>query len=197
MTQEHDLLDPETPADRLAQAELDELDELGPDEERVLELREEELVPNTQLHELGEVIVRTEMETVPAQLEVEALREEVEVAHEPVGESVSKREEPREENGELVVPIYEEQLVVSKRLILRERLHVRRIGTSERQLFQDTVRRERLVIEDPQQTRLVHEVYPSEEPPSVQNGSSAASDGASDDEAHAGLLTRVVTKVLE
>src|SRR5436853_33053 len=124
MTQKREPLEPTTPRNGPGGAELNEL---GPAEERVLELREEQLIAHRELRDLGEVLVRTEIEAAPAQLEVEAFREEVEVEHEPVGESVTKRDEPWEENGELIVPIYEEQLVVSKRLILRERLHVRRI----------------------------------------------------------------------
>ncbi|MBV9358449.1 MAG: YsnF/AvaK domain-containing protein, partial [Chloroflexi bacterium] len=129
------------------------------DSERTLELREEQLVAHKELRELGEVEVRTEIEEVPGRLEVDAFREEVYVEHEPVGKAVSERTQPWEEDGALVVPIYEEQLVVSKRLVLRERLRIRRVRTTERQLFQDTLRQEHLVVEDPQGTGLVHEVH--------------------------------------
>ena len=54
------------------------------------------------------------------------------VEHEPIGQVVSQREEPREEDGVLIIPIYEEQLAVTKRLVLRERMRVRRVGTTER-----------------------------------------------------------------
>ncbi|MBV8720424.1 MAG: DUF2382 domain-containing protein [Chloroflexi bacterium] len=171
-------------------------DDLGPGEERIIELREEQLVANKQLRDLGEVIVRTETDTVPARLEVEALREEVEVVHEPVGDAVAERQDPWEEDGVLVVPIYEEQLVVSKRLVLRERLRVRRVRTTERQLFEDSVRRERLVVEDPQQTRLVHEMYPTED---AYSGDSAqrSDDDSTTDDADGNFLTKLVTKALE
>jgi uncharacterized protein (TIGR02271 family) len=165
------------------------VDELGRDEERTLELREERLVANKELRDVGEIIVRTEVETLPSHLEVDAFREEVEVEHEAVGETVNQRQDPWEEGGELIVPVYEEQLVVSKRLVLRERLHVRRIGTTERQVFEDSVRRERLVVEDPQQTRLVHEVYPTD--------GSARNESESDGETQGGLLTRITSKVLQ
>jgi len=171
-------------------------DELSADEERVIELREEQLVANKQLGDLGEIIVRTEIETAPARLEVDAEREEVEVVHEPVGQTVSQRDEPWEEDGVLVVPVYEEQLVVSRRLVLRERLRVRRVRTTERQLFEDTVKRERLVIEDPQQTGLVHEVYPTEDA-DTPDGSGAPADAASAEHADGNFLTKLVTKALE
>ena len=164
------------------------------DQERTLELREEQLVAHKELRELGEVEVRTEVDEVPGHLEVDAYREEIQVEHEPVGTMVSERDDPWEEDGVLVVPVYEEQLVVTKRLVLRERLRIRRVGTTERQFFQDTLRRERLVIEDPQQTGLVHERYPTDEP---------ARSHAPEEEMHAGkqaeggLLEHLVRKVLE
>src|SRR5687768_2149319 len=49
------------------------------EDERVLELREERLVPHKQLREAGAVVIRTEVEEVPERLEVEGYREEVEI----------------------------------------------------------------------------------------------------------------------
>ena len=54
---------------------------------------------------------------------------------------------------------------------------MRRFQTSERQVFEDTLRRERLVIEDPSGRDLVHERFPTE-----PNG-----DGDGDVEAETGL----------
>ena len=129
------------------------------DAERTLELREEQLVARKELREVGEITVRTVIEEVPGRLEVEAQREEVEIEHVPMGQVVAERVGPYEEDGVLVVPIYEEQLVVVKRLMLKEHLRVRRVATTEHQLFEDTLRRDRLVVEDPNNTRLVHEQY--------------------------------------
>src|SRR5262249_49784398 len=105
----------------------------------------------------------TEVEEVPGRLEVEALRDEVEVEHVPVGETVSERVAPHQEGDVLVVPVYEEQLVVTKRLILREEIHIRRTPTRDHQLFEDTLRRERLVVDDPTNGELVRERYPRDE----------------------------------
>jgi len=127
--------------------------------ERTLELREEQLVARKDLREVGEITVRTVVEEVPGRLEVEAQREEVEIEHVPQGHIVTERVGPYEEDGVLVVPVYEEQLVVVKRLVLKEHLRVRRVSSVEHQLFEDTLRRDRLVIEDPNNTQLVHEQY--------------------------------------
>ncbi|MGI9147932.1 MAG: YsnF/AvaK domain-containing protein [Chloroflexota bacterium] len=133
--------------------------------EQTLELREEQLIAHKELRDLGEIEVRTEVEEFPGRLEVDAYREEVVVEHEAVGQMVSEREKPwEEEDGVLVIPIYEEQLVVTKRLVLKERMRVRRVGTTERQLFEDTLRRERMVVDDPNNTGLLREQYPTDEP---------------------------------
>lgn len=129
------------------------------DGERTIELREEEFVPQKEVREVGEITVRTKVEEVPGRIEIEALREEVEVEHVPAGEVVSERKSPWEEGDTLVIPVYEEQLVVVKRLYLREHLRIRRVATRERQVFEDTLRKERIVVEDPSDTGLVHEQY--------------------------------------
>jgi uncharacterized protein (TIGR02271 family) len=139
-----------------------EVPPLGP-EDRVVELREERLVAHKEMREIGEVVVRTHVDEVPGRLEVEAVREEVEVDHLPVGEIVSERVRPWEEDGALIVPVYEEQLVLVKRLVMREKIRIRRVETRERRLFQDTLKKERLVVQDDTGANLVHERYPTED----------------------------------
>jgi len=159
-------------------------------------LREEELVPHKELRDVGDVIVRTRIEETPGHLEVDAYREEVEIEHEPVGRVVSERQEPWQEDSTLIVPVYEEQLVVSKRLVLKERLRIRRVATTERQLFEETLRREQLVVEDPDESGLVHERYATAEAESQRQQSSAPS-AVADDEAQPGFLEHVLRKALE
>lgn len=133
-------------------------------DDRTLELREEELVVQRKMQDVGVAHIRTRVEEVPARLEVEAKAEEVEVEHVPVGQVVSERVEPYQEGDVLVVPIYEEQLVVTKRLLLREQLRIRRITTTQRQLFEDTLKRERVDVGDPDRTGLLRERFPTTEP---------------------------------
>jgi uncharacterized protein (TIGR02271 family) len=155
---------PETPpVGREATADTSEwpTELIAPEESHRLELREEQLVPQKELRELGEVVIRTDVEEVPGRLEVEAYREEIEIEHLPIGEVVQEKQPPWEEDGDLIVPVYEEQLVVVKRLVLREQLRIRRVGTTETRLIEDVLRRERLRIEDPNGTGLVHEQFPT------------------------------------
>ena len=161
-------------------------------QEQTLELREEQLVAHKEMREVGEVAVRTEVEEVPGRLEVDAYREEVEVEHVPMNQVVQERQAPWEEDDVLVVPVYEEQLVVVKRLVLREQLRIRRVGTTERRLYEDTLRRERLVIEDPTHGDLVHEQYPTAD---VASESRAATGDAKRPE-EGNLLENLARKVL-
>ncbi|MCA1647611.1 MAG: YsnF/AvaK domain-containing protein [Chloroflexi bacterium] len=177
-----------------------ELNAADPEPAQSIELREEQLVARKELREVGNVEVRTELDDVPGRLEVDAYREEVEIEHEPVGQVVSERGQPSEENGVLIVPIYEEQLVVTKRLVLRERLRIRRVGTTDRRLFEESLRRERLVVDDPQHTGLVHERYPTgevgeEDPPNED--AAEAHRGQPDEQPDGGFLGHVVRKALE
>ncbi len=153
--------------------------------ERRLELREEELVAHKEMREVGEARVRTVVEEVPGRLVVEAYREEVEVEHVPVGEVVRERVQPWEEGNVLVVPVYEEQIVAVKRLVLREQLRIRRVANTRHQLFEETLRRERIAVEDPNNTGLVHEQYPAD------------ADRAEEEHHEGGLLGTLVRKALQ
>ena len=57
-----------------------------------------------------------------------------------------------------MVPVYEERVVVTKQLILKEKLRVRRISVLERSTFSDTLLRERVVVDDPDATAAAREV---------------------------------------
>jgi stress response protein YsnF len=52
---------------------------------------------------------------------------------------------------------------VTKRLLLREQLRIRRVTTTQRQLFEDTLKKERVEVDDPGQTGMVHEQFAADE----------------------------------
>ncbi|HEV7216199.1 MAG TPA: YsnF/AvaK domain-containing protein [Chloroflexota bacterium] len=158
-----------------------------------IHLHEERLVPHKDLRTVGEVEVRTTIEEFPGRLTVDALREEVEIEHVPVGEAVKERVAPWDEDGVLVVPVYEEQLIVVKRLVMREQLRIRRVETSETRLFEDTLRRERVVVDDPQQTGLIHEFYAGAAADGRPDGEEVAST-EEDGNAEGGFLGHLVRR---
>ncbi|MBV8083287.1 MAG: DUF2382 domain-containing protein [Chloroflexi bacterium] len=157
-----------------------------------LHLREEELVAIKEMRHVGDVQIRTVVEDVPHELQVEAFHEEVEVKHVPINRVVAEREAPRHEGETLIVPVYEEEVVVTKRLVLREELQIRRIPTSESRVFEQTLKRERLDIQDVHQTGLVHERYP-EGDQTVRTTTGTRAIG----EAHEGFLENLKRRVLQ
>src|SRR5919199_1443088 len=110
---------PATGIEPIERLEADVVANARDEARRTIELREEQLVAQKELVDLGEVVIRTTVDEVPGRLEVDAFREEAVVEHIPVGQVVTERKDPWEEDGALVIPLYEEQLVVVKRLYLR------------------------------------------------------------------------------
>lgn len=74
-------------------------------------------------------------------------RDEVVVARVPVGKVVDRAPAPRWVGDTLVVPVLEEELVVTRRLRVVEELHVRRRSVTFRSPRSVKVRREEAVVE--------------------------------------------------
>lgn len=164
-------------------------------EEGTLELREERLTARKEMEQVGEIGFRKEVQEVPSRLEVEAYREEVDVEHVPVDKVVRERVDPWEEGDTLIVPVYEEQITVVKRLVMREQIRIRRVGTTERRLVEDTLRKERLLIDDRDDTGRVRERYATgDEPEPTEIGED---DRRSRGEEKGGFLDNIARKILE
>ncbi len=66
-----------------------------------------------------------------ARVEVPLTREAVEIERRPVGARVSSVPPVRQEGDTIIIPVVEEQLVVERRLVLKEEVRVRRIRNIE------------------------------------------------------------------
>ena len=115
--------------------------------EEVIALVEEEARIETRERVTGKVRVRTRVEVV--QEPVRALLEEetVEVTRAPVDRMIDQVPEVRTEEGLTIVPVVEEVLVVEKRLVLKEELHIRRRTRTETVEVPVELRKERVEIE--------------------------------------------------
>ena len=162
-------------------------------ERRTLEVREEQLVPRKELRESGDVRIHKEVEQVTGRMEVDALREEVEIEHVPVGEVVEERKAPWQEDDALVVPVYEERLVLVKRLVLKEQLRVRRRQTTERHVLEEPVLRERVVIDDTTGRNVVQERATGDQ----DRAPRSADEAETASEERDGPLERLARKLLE
>ena len=77
------------------------------------------------------MVVRTRVEERDEIAEIELQQEDVTVERVPRGVPVEAHAAVREEDGVLIVPVLEEQLVVTTRLILKEEIRITRRSRTE------------------------------------------------------------------
>ncbi|HZB61553.1 MAG TPA: DUF2382 domain-containing protein [Microvirga sp.] len=120
--------------------ELGETIETIPIVEEELRLDKREVVT-------GRVRVRTVVDVVEEMARASLDEETVEVTRVPVDRMVDEAPGIRTENDVTIVPILEEVLVVEKRLVLKEELHIRRQTRSEEVQVPVRLRKQRAVVE--------------------------------------------------
>lgn len=116
-------------------------------EELRVPLVEEELRVATRKVETGRIRVSKTVIEREEMVEAALRHEGVEVTRVPVNRPVDVVPPVREEDGVLVMPVVEEELVVSRRLVLREEVHVRRTAGVETVREPVTVRQEEATVE--------------------------------------------------
>lgn len=116
-------------------------------ERKVVPLAEEQLKVDRRQVESGRVTVTTKIGVRQENVDVELTSDQIEVRRIPVGREVDGPVEVREEGDVTIIPVLEEVLVVRKKLILREEVHVRRRSSRRRETHQVDVRYEEPVIE--------------------------------------------------
>ena len=112
-----------------------------------IELVEEQLEIGKREVERGRVVVRTRVEERDEVAEIELQQEDVSVERVPRGVPVETLPAVREEDGVLIIPVVEEQLVVTTRLILKEEIRITRRSRTELVREPVRLRSERVDIE--------------------------------------------------
>ncbi len=115
-------------------------------EDLVLPLLVEEITVSRQKVEQGVVRVATVTHTREQQVDEQLAREAVEVTRVPVGRIVETMPAVREEGDVTIMPVVEEIVVVERRLLLKEEVHIRRIRTTERHQETITLREQEAVV---------------------------------------------------
>jgi uncharacterized protein (TIGR02271 family) len=110
-------------------------------------LIEEQLRVDKRVVETGRVRVRTSVDESRVWVREDLEREEVDVVRVPIDRQVDTVPQVRIEDDVIIVPVIEEVVVVEKRLILVEELHVRRHRTTEHVEEPITLRRTRAEVE--------------------------------------------------
>lgn len=122
-------------------------------EEVRIPLAEEEVTAHTEMHESGRVRIHKQVETAHQQVSVPVTREEVHVERVPV-EGI-RAEGGAADIGEstVIVPIYEEEVEISKRPVVREEVRVTKEVHHEERTVDTTVRKEKVDIEEEGEAR--------------------------------------------
>lgn len=117
------------------------------DRVEVIPLVEEQISTSKERFETGTVRVRTFTTETMARVSEELRQEEVDIRHVAVDRPIESVPDIREEDGTLIVPVVEEILVVEKRLVLKEEIHIRRRQTVERFEKSIPVKSQQAIIE--------------------------------------------------
>ena len=109
---------------------------------------EERLGAETRAVDLGELRVHKRVETEEARVTQEVTRDDLLVERVPVNRPLEAPAASRVEGDWYVVPVMEEVLVVRKQLMLKEEVRIRRRPVTAQQEVRETLRRERVELED-------------------------------------------------
>lgn len=126
--------------------EIDEAASEGASEERVVPVIEEELVAGTRPVKTGSVRVEKHVERRIRRVDLPLLKEAVEVKRVPVNRVVNEPPAIRRLGDTIIVPVVEEQVTITRRLVLKEEVHIQRRRSRERVVKDIPVERERAVV---------------------------------------------------
>ena len=129
---------------------------MEPREETALVRHEEEAVVETQRRALGSVRARKVVEPQPLTDVVPRDVEHADVDRVPAGEQDSGQIETLPD-GSVSIPVFEEELVITKRVVVRERLIVRKHTVTEKTRIDAELRRERVEIDADPGIELIEE----------------------------------------
>jgi len=114
--------------------------------ETLIPLHAEELSVTKEKVETGRVHVGTVTRTHQEVVEEDLSRDRVEIERIPVNQTIDAMPEVRQDGNVTIVPVVEEILVLQRRLVLREEIHIRRIHSTEKYREAVTLRRQEAVI---------------------------------------------------
>jgi uncharacterized protein (TIGR02271 family) len=102
----------------------------------------------TRAVSLGELRIHKRVEETEESVRQPVTRDQLEVEHVPVNRPLEVPATQRTDGDWLVLPVMEEVLVVRKQLMLKEEVRIRLRQVTEEQVVRETVRHERLELED-------------------------------------------------
>jgi uncharacterized protein (TIGR02271 family) len=94
-------------------------------------LAQERLRVDKKIVERGRVVVKTHVDEQTAWVREQLAREDVQVSWVDIDREVDEPPAVRTEGDTLIIPLFEEVLVVERRLVLRQEIHLTRRRTTE------------------------------------------------------------------
>lgn len=116
----------DTDRDRELQQEVDSGGEL------TIPIVEEEVLAGAQPVKTGSVRVDKHVEKRVRKIDMPLVREEVEVRRVPVNRTIREVPPVRTRGDTVIVPVVEEEVIVTKRLVLKEEIHLVKKRSTER-----------------------------------------------------------------
>lgn len=116
-------------------------------EARVIPVIAEEIAVGKREVEVGRVRITKTVHEEERQIDEPVLREDVTVERRTVNQYVDEPVSVRYEGDTMIVPLVEEVLVIEKRLLVREELHITKRKVEERHAETVTLRREEAHVE--------------------------------------------------
>lgn len=119
---------------------------IEPADSIVLPLQQETLSVARRRVETGVVRIETVTQQREALVDETLTHHRIEVQRVPVGRVVETMPEVREEGDVTIIPVVEEVLVVEKRLVLKEEVHLRRVQVTAQHRETVTLREQEAVV---------------------------------------------------
>lgn len=116
------------------------------EDEAVIPVIEEDVVTGTRAVKTGAVRVDKHVEKRVRRIEAPLLHEDVEVRRVPVNKVITEIPAVRKKGDTVIVPVVEEELIVKKRLVLKEEIHLIKRRTKERVVKEVELDRERAEV---------------------------------------------------
>jgi len=116
--------------------------------EHVIPVIEEQVQVGKRKVETGVTRITKKVQEREEVIDQPLLQEEVHVDRVPVNRFVDESVPVRQEKGKTIVPVFEEVLIVEKRLLLKEELHITKRAREVHKPQQAVVKSEEVVVEN-------------------------------------------------
>jgi uncharacterized protein (TIGR02271 family) len=110
-------------------------------------LAEEKLTTSVRAVERGTLRITRRVEEEPVSETVELHQDEVEIEHREINEPAETVNLPHYDGETLVIPVYEEVPVITKRLVLREEIRITKRTVDESVRIEEPLRRDTVDVQ--------------------------------------------------